>query len=367
MLGINKVSHLTIQDLQRLCSDREEESLVLEFKPCNELKIGTEFRDKGGVTRERQLEDVLAELTKDVTAFLNSAGGTIIYGILEKKSRANKIDDENAFKVGRDEIRPEKITHWLRSHINPVPSMNVYSVSTEPNTIEAPWYIVIEIPQGQTAYMAKDHRFYKRVANVTQAMEQYEVVDVMNRTRAAVLDLRLTIHQKQDSARPDHTRLELKMAITNSSFIASEYGALKLTLAKPGMFDRGFTAFSGALDNYVTGLPLDGYVEVPSAESMMIRWGANTGIVIFPGETFNFQNSSVSIYVPQLSVIPNPTYLIQAELFTINNPSRKSLFAICWLQAENEVALILVDEENYYAQVDGFWQTYHLGLQKFHK
>ena len=91
------IRHLEIEDLRQLCREKEVESLTLEFKSCQELKVGTEFRNnkRGGERRERQLDDVLAELTKDVTALLNSSGGTIICGILQdKRSRARKLHPE---------------------------------------------------------------------------------------------------------------------------------------------------------------------------------------------------------------------------------------------------------------------------------
>jgi hypothetical protein len=78
---MNKFPHLQIEDLKAFCTSHEEESVILEFKPCSELKVGSIFRDKKGKERKRSKDDVLRELTKDVTAFLNSAGGKIIYGI----------------------------------------------------------------------------------------------------------------------------------------------------------------------------------------------------------------------------------------------------------------------------------------------
>jgi hypothetical protein len=230
---MNGFHRLKIEDLQELCDEREEESLSLEFKPCNELKIGTEFWDKSGQTRKRQRDDVLNELTKDVSAFLNSAGGTIIYGILEKNSRADSLDEAYSFRLGskQDNVQSEKVVDWLRAHIQPPPTIDVYPV-LETQDRNSPWYLVIEIPQGQQAYMARDHKFYKRIGSTVQPMKQYEVSDVMNRTWAAALDLRIEI--RSQTKRPNGwVNLALGVQITSKNFISSEYGALKITAAYP--------------------------------------------------------------------------------------------------------------------------------------
>ncbi len=189
----NSDGPLKIEDLERLCKEHEAESLVLEFKPCNEL------RPRGGVDakgRPRSLDAVKTELSRDVSAFLNSAGGTIIYGIREYRSRssssssrAKELDRKSAFQ-GKDP-REDRVTEWIRAHVQPPPDVNVYSVLVDRDDPESsPWFLVVQIPQGLLAYMAKDDIFHKRVSNVRQHMAQYEVMDVMNRAQGATLELK---------------------------------------------------------------------------------------------------------------------------------------------------------------------------------
>jgi predicted HTH transcriptional regulator len=59
----------TRDDLQRLIDDEIQESLTLDYKASPALAKDSKSRD---------------ELCKDVSAFANSAGGQIIYGIEEK-------------------------------------------------------------------------------------------------------------------------------------------------------------------------------------------------------------------------------------------------------------------------------------------
>ena len=343
-----------LEDLQRLCDEKEEESLVLEFKPCNELRTNP----------GRSRDNVLEELTKDVSAFLNAAGGTIIYGILEESSRAKAIDKDSAFKLDEG-LKPEKITQWLRSHIQPPPTVNVYSVSEDLDNAQSPWYLVVEIPQGEQAYMAKDHRFYKRIANTRQPMEQYEVVDVMNRTRAAALVLQMRISDPvQPSRGQERDTRYLRIGITSTNFIASEYGALRLTLAYPIVFHRDVGVVFRGSHLESGGFVPEGLDYLVSAESMMMRWGANTGNVIFPGHWFDFNGNAISIIVPSLSVLPNPTYLVQAELFTMNSSSKKGLYSIRQKASSDDMETSEVDASNHDSVLAAFQETCYYAQER---
>jgi hypothetical protein len=361
---MNSESRLEMKDLRRLCKERVEESLTLEFKSCNELKPGTPFHD-GKTLTARQREKVIDELTKDVVAFLNSAGGTVVYGIQEKKSRAYRIDESSAFnsKNTQDDIGPERIVQWLRAHIQPTPSsLNVYTVLADEATADSPWYIVVEVPQGQTAYMAKDHKFYKRVSNIVQPMEQYEVADVMNRSQAAALDLRIPRFGVQGSDGL-WAHLSLGIEVTSTNFVASEYGALKLTLAYPLRFGPSTgLVFPGSEVARVGMVVGDAEAPVPHATSLMVRWGAHTGSVVFPGDWFDFHGNSFQVEVPGLSVISSPTYLFKTELFTLNRQSREALFSIQRSSDSFEVSSVGADKHAQF--VEAFWQTCHVAQEK---
>lgn len=65
-------------DLQKLIADGVAESLTLDYKASSSLGKDSKQRD---------------ELCKDVTAFANSAGGQIVYGVEEDKNLPTKLDD----------------------------------------------------------------------------------------------------------------------------------------------------------------------------------------------------------------------------------------------------------------------------------
>ena len=358
---MNKQLVMNISELQGLCDESVEESLILEFKPCNELKIDTEYRDKKREVQRRTREVILEELTKDVSALLNATGGTIIYGLLEKRSRANKLDTKNAFnsKNTQDNVPPERVTEWLRFNINPPPAINVYSILQDQEDPESSWFLVVDVPQGDTAYMAWDKRFYKRVGTTVQRMEQYEVVDVMNRIRGADLDLKLNM-KETNANRENWTRLDLRVSITSKNYIASEYGALKLTFAYPiELVDRIVRLIFRNSFVESTGFYLDGYEGRPRAKSINIRWGASTGNVVFPGDWHSFNNNRIPIEVLDIAHLGNPVYIFSAELFTINRLPKKLLYSILYDKSEEFFYPIEISPANYQKVIDDYWKTFH--------
>lgn len=150
-------------DLQSLIANKIPENLSLEYKSSDALNLLEERHKK--------------EFTKDVSAFANSEGGILIYGIVEENHLPNLLDagiDPNIITKERIEqilhsgIKP-KIS---RLHINPVQLSNSRNIA-----------YVITIPQSDTAHQASDHRYYRRYNFLSAPMEDYEIRDVMNRVK----------------------------------------------------------------------------------------------------------------------------------------------------------------------------------------
>jgi predicted HTH transcriptional regulator len=68
----------TRADLERLIAEGITESLTLDYKASPSLGKADKQRD---------------ELCKDVTAFANSAGGQIVYGMVDDKQVPVRLDD----------------------------------------------------------------------------------------------------------------------------------------------------------------------------------------------------------------------------------------------------------------------------------
>jgi hypothetical protein len=318
-----------LADLEALCSIHEPESLKLEFKPCNELRQGV-IRKQGEPARAH--DDVVTELSRDVSAFLNADGGTIVYGITErrktKKSVAEDLDRGNAF-TGGDKQTPEWLTQLIRKHISPPPSLvNIYQIGLN----DVSWFLAAEIPQGQTAFQAKNKCFYKRIGCTVQPMEQYEIADAMRREKGAALELRLTPEVLYP--RDTEAHFGVRVEVTSRNYISAEHGAIKFSLVPPLTMDwelfrsdfrQGGQIVQGEAQFQAPQLKV-GSKEV-DVEACKISWGANHGNIVFPDDWYNFYGTRLQLVIRCLTP-RDQTYGIAAELYTINTPPRRQFFLL---------------------------------------
>lgn len=150
----------TRADLQSLINDEIPESLTLDYKSSAALAKDSKSRD---------------ELCKDVSAFANSSGGQIVYGIEEKANKAVKLD------AGSD-ISREWIEQVISSNVQPrIRGLIITPVSMGGNRHA----YVLTIPASNTAHQAPDKKYYRRFNFESVAMYDYEIRDVMKRSTTA--------------------------------------------------------------------------------------------------------------------------------------------------------------------------------------
>jgi hypothetical protein len=166
-------------DINSLVREQRPEDLRLEYKRSDAL----------GKTDPKK-----KEITKDVSAMANSAGGAIIYGIDEQKSSGPIQLDAG--------IDPNEIsTEWLEQVIDSGIQRRIDGVIVRSVKIAATGRVVfvVWIPQSNRApHMAGDHRYHKRLGTTTAVMEEYEVRDVGRRSES--LDLYLDLRVNRSAA-----------------------------------------------------------------------------------------------------------------------------------------------------------------------
>ena len=167
--------------LQNFITSEIEESLTLEYKAAEALD---------------RVEAKKKEITKDVSAMANSAGGIIVYGIsefgeLEKRHLPERITPVDRRKFPREWV--EQIIQAIRPRIDGIVIHSVNLSSGENDTA-----YVIEIPQSNTAHQANDHRYYKRFNFQAVPMEDYEIRDVMFREQTPNIALNFLIEITAD-------------------------------------------------------------------------------------------------------------------------------------------------------------------------
>lgn len=155
-----------IARLRALIAEQIEESLTLDYKSGAALA---------------KSDSAKREITKDVSAFANSAGGTLIYGIQEGDSAEDRHLPKSFSAVRRGDISRE----WLEQVIaNIRPRIEGLTIHPIPvgNSEEDVVYVV-EVPQSETAHQAGDFRYYKRWNFESVPMHDHEVRDVMSRRK----------------------------------------------------------------------------------------------------------------------------------------------------------------------------------------
>ncbi|WP_417915540.1 helix-turn-helix domain-containing protein [Candidatus Electronema sp. JM] len=152
----------TIEDIEKNIEMKVPESLHLDYKASP--AFSPEKKD---------------EICKDVSAFANSDGGMLIYGIREEK--VNKIGYPASIDDGIDTSKfgKEWIDQVLTSNIRPVLSgVEIVEIKLAENRS----VMVIHVPKSfRGPHQSPDKKYYKRRNVVSEPMEHYEIEDVRNR------------------------------------------------------------------------------------------------------------------------------------------------------------------------------------------
>ena len=154
--------------LNQLIRDQVQESLHLDYKKIDSID-NTEKNKK--------------EISKDVSAFANSDGGVIIYGIVETKHLPEKIEGRKP-EVGKREWLEQVINSRIEPRIWGVKIVQIDLQGEDDHAV-----YVVEIPRSHTAHQAFDRKYYRRFNFQSVAMHDYEVKQTMNRAREPILHL----------------------------------------------------------------------------------------------------------------------------------------------------------------------------------
>jgi len=149
---------LTIADIDKLITDEVQESIHLDYKDS------------------RAILD-FDELAKDVSAFANSDGGLLIFGIQEKEHLP--IGKDNG--VEHQKYNRERIENIITSRISP--RIDDLLISQIPISASTSFY-AINVPKSfRGPHQAPNKKYYKRFNFKSEPMEDYEINDVRNRRK----------------------------------------------------------------------------------------------------------------------------------------------------------------------------------------
>ena len=217
----------TEDDLLELIRTPVRESITLDYKRCEALQ---------------RTDGKIKEISKDVSAFANSDGGTIVYGIIDDKNIPTGLDDgfDPAGHINKDWL-DQIITSNIQRRIDGV-RIHVIDLSTsKPGRVA----LVVSVPQSKRApHMANDHRYYKRYNFQSVPMEDYEVRDVSHRQDGPDLEAIVSLVPTETPAAllPYWRNVSVHVALHNNSPVVANHALIgiridtKVSIVKQGAF-----------------------------------------------------------------------------------------------------------------------------------
>ena len=173
----------TKDDLEKLIGQME--SLRLDFKES--------------ILFELSNEKIAENLSREVSAFANTEGGTIVVGIKERKEGRSRIADKIDSGVDLTVRSPESIQQLLESNVRPyLTGLRVRTIMLDEEYTHAA--IVICVPAGTTAYQARDNLYYGRSEYESKSLPDHEIRLRMFRGQKASATLRVVLKEHYTGA-----------------------------------------------------------------------------------------------------------------------------------------------------------------------
>jgi hypothetical protein len=201
-------------DIEQLIDNAVPESLELDYKASTSL-LKTDKAKK--------------EISKDVSAFANSSGGVLVYGVVENDQRiASKID------IGSNplEISKEWLEQVINSGVHPrIEDLHINQIELAKSDPRRVLYVVT-IPQAMTRapHQASDNRYYKRFNFESVPMEDYEVKDVLRRATSPDLYFIMSLNSgNETSINLDTSKdFELNIIVENESIEPANHAVMSI-------------------------------------------------------------------------------------------------------------------------------------------
>ncbi|MEK6641731.1 MAG: ATP-binding protein [Nitrospirota bacterium] len=206
----------TKEEIERLVSSRVPEDIHLDYKQSE--AIDHSKRD---------------EIAKDVSAFANSDGGLIIYGVIEQGSSPLRIDDG----VDHQKFSREWLEQIIGSRITP--RVDDVKIAQIPLSSDRSLYTVLIPKSFRGPHQSPSKHYYKRYNFASAPMEDYEINDVRQRRRTVLPLVSIDVRSRHGAL--------IYLVVSNKGDAPAEDVTFEFpenfdwlnTLAKPNLFTRG--------------------------------------------------------------------------------------------------------------------------------
>ncbi|MBT34105.1 MAG: ATP-binding protein [Thalassobius sp.] len=161
MEELHKLETYSIETIQSFIDNEIEESIHIEFKSGEALSKNDSKKK---------------EVSKDVSAFANSDGGIIVYGLKESNHKASELSFING-----NEFSKEWLEQIISTTINRnIPSLKIHPIRVSNDILKSIY--VVQIPSSIDApHQCRDKRFYRRYNFESVPMEEYEIRQLYGR------------------------------------------------------------------------------------------------------------------------------------------------------------------------------------------
>lgn len=205
----------TEDDLLELVKLGTKENIDLDFKQSEALQ---------------QTDGKKNEISKDVSALANSAGGTLLYGIIEDKFIAKSLDKGSNPKIITKEWLEQVINSRIQRKIDGIRINQIELTKTSSGNVA---YAVYVPPSQRAPHQAADKKFYKRYNFECAPLEEYEIRDISRRNETS--DLRIEFNLPSGNLTfpdgdPESEPFLLGTVITNDAIEPAFYAVIDLLI-----------------------------------------------------------------------------------------------------------------------------------------
>lgn len=254
------------RELKRMLEEQQPEDLHLDYKDKRSLLPSG--KGGGGIDRQKRANDV----SKDVSSFLNSDGGVLVYGVPEEQGSDTTggapVPLTEADRIGFEhgEITKETIENLITSNIQPKPGPELFQIAEVEH--EGCIVFIVEIAVGVgDVWQAKDKRYYKRFHYKGEPMEHYEIDMVRNRgvepNLSLVFGLSKTWSPMKRGYFPDDD-VTIYIGVRNTATASVEAASIELGIIGFGRFGGLSYSRRESVRDLLCGFRHDGHRTVKS-------------------------------------------------------------------------------------------------------
>ncbi len=256
-------------DLQRLIDEGVHERAGYDYKESDSLRP---------FPPGKPWDKVIADVSKDVSAFANADGGTIIYGMDEKDLVPTRIDGGFG---SRDRANAEWLENIILSNIKPPPEELLVKPIPLADGNNA---LLANVGRTLRGCQANDGRYYRRRNFRNEILEDWEIRELMNRAVDPVFEFEVGFRKMQRSTPEQHT-YALTASLANVGGVRIHDYRVEVQMpeiyARTGPFSE-YKFFGDQRVGIV--LPSRGLLG-PDQEYPAKTWSATFDEPLFPGQT----------------------------------------------------------------------------------